>query len=47
MKTTEICDECGKLDPDAADCENGMHVCDECIDKYVEQQEIEWRKKLH
>lgn len=46
MKTTDICDLCGKLDPEA-DTENGNHVCDECIDKYCIQQEIEWKKKLH
>lgn len=46
MKTTELCDECGMLDTNA-DSENDNHVCDECIDKYVEQQEIEWRKRLH
>ncbi|HCE1526053.1 TPA: hypothetical protein NGR28_004603 [Vibrio parahaemolyticus] len=46
MKTTELCDECGKLDSNA-DSENGKHVCDECVDKYVAQQEIELRKKLH
>jgi hypothetical protein len=42
----EICSECGKPDQ-KADVENEKHVCDECIDKYCEKQEQEWKKKLH
>lgn len=51
MKTTELCDECGKLDFNADSENDGNHVCDECIDKYIKENEAEleiaWRKQFH
>lgn len=46
MIVLDVCSECGKPDQ-RSESESGEHVCDECIDKYCEKLEQEWKKKLH